>query len=96
MLRSVFCILDNHACLLKQQSADRHGVPLRHIILIPTNQSFLFLFNAARLSEMHQIPNFIVFGLTDLVSNPRSTTLDAIYIYNHKGFNTLSYFNFDL
>jgi len=44
------------ASLLKQQSADRHVSPLWHIILIPANQSLLFLLNAANLAEKQQMP----------------------------------------
>jgi hypothetical protein len=43
------------ASSLKQQSAGRHVAPLGHIILI-SNQSLLFLLNAACLAEKQQIP----------------------------------------
>ena len=56
--------LDQHAELdfhsassLKQQSVGRQVAPLRHHILIAiTNQSLLFLLNAACLAEKQQIP----------------------------------------
>ena len=43
------------ASSMKQQYADRHVVPLGHIILIPS-QSLLLLLNAACLAEKQQIP----------------------------------------
>jgi hypothetical protein len=47
------------ASSLKQQSADRHIAPLRHIILIPSQQSLLFLHNDACLAEKQRIPILI-------------------------------------
>ena len=64
-------VLDQHteldcysASSLKQQSADRHVAPLGHVILIPSDQSLFFLFNAACLPEKQQISICIVFGMT--------------------------------
>ena len=57
--------LDQHAELdfysassLKQQSVGRQVAPLRHhhILIAITNQSLLFLLNAACLAEKQQIP----------------------------------------
>jgi hypothetical protein len=44
------------ASSLKQQSADRHVTPLRHIIQIPSQPVFALSHNAVCLSEMQQIP----------------------------------------
>jgi hypothetical protein len=60
------------ASLLKQQSANRHVAPLRHIILIPSRPVFVpFLLNAACLAENWATnTTFIVFGLTKLSLEP--------------------------
>jgi hypothetical protein len=71
----VHFVLDQHAefdfysaSSLKQQSADRHVVPLRHM---------LFLLNAACLVEKQQIPILESLVWPDQGSNPRSTALEA-------------------
>jgi hypothetical protein len=71
----VHFVLDQHAefdfysaSSLKQQSADRHVVPLRHM---------LFLLNAACLVEKQQIPILEFLVWPDQGSNPRSTALEA-------------------
>ena len=76
-------ILDQHAELyfysassLKQQSAGRHVAPLGHIILI-SNQSLLFLLNAACLAEKQQIPILYSLVWPDRGLNPRYTSLEA-------------------
>jgi len=64
-------VLDQHSELdfysassLKQQSADRHVVPLRHIILISSQPIFALTPKCSVLSGEATNTNFIVFGLT--------------------------------
>ena len=52
------------------KSADRHVAPL-------TNQSLLFLHNAASLAEKQQVPMVLSLIWPDRGSNPRSNELEA-------------------
>jgi len=52
---------------------DRHVAPLGHIILIPTNQSLLFLLNAECLAEKQQIPILRTLGFIRSVLEPKIT-----------------------
>ena len=70
-------VLDQHAELdfysassLKQQSADIHVAPLRHIILIPSQPVFALTPKCCMLSGEATNTNFIVFGLTRLGIKP--------------------------
>ena len=63
IFNEVAFVLDQHALCtfysassLKQQSGDRHVVPLGHIILIPGQPIFALCFNAVCLAEKLHIP----------------------------------------
>jgi hypothetical protein len=73
----VHFVLDQHAELefysassLKQQSADRHIAPLRHIIPIQSQPFFALSPYCCVLSGEATNTNFIIFGLTRLGLNP--------------------------
>ena len=52
------------ASSLKQQFANRHVAPLRHIILIPSQPIFALTLNATCLAEKQLIPILYSLGLT--------------------------------
>ena len=60
---------------LKQQSAGRHVAPLRHIIMIPSQQPLRFLLKVAHLTEKQHSQMFKSLDWPNRGSNPRSTTL---------------------
>ena len=61
---------------MKQRSTDRNAASLRHIIPIPSQPVFfwLFLLNAASLTEVKNSNSLL---WTDLGLNPWSTTLEV-------------------
>ena len=72
------CLLGIYsASSLKQQSADRHVVPVRHIILISSQPVFALSPLCCILRGEATNTYFLVFGLTQPGSKPRSTTLQT-------------------
>ena len=64
------------ASSLKQQTTDRHVVPVRHIILISSQTVVALSPLCCMLRGEATNTNFIVFGLTQPGLKPRSTALE--------------------
>ena len=93
----VLFVLDQHAELdfycassLKQQSADRHVAPLKHLILISSQPVFVLSPWCCVLSGEATHTNFMVFGLTRSALEPMifCTRGQHANHYNHRWVNS--------